>query len=98
MPIHLIPGSPSLLIRRSAFERAGLTRAQVDERLNLTDEEFQVEGELICVGPIAESEGLSAFIEELEAAGLAHYDDFFDFSGNWPEWLRIYVGASARGH
>lgn len=98
MPIHLSSGSPSILIRRSAFERVGLTRAQVDQRLSLTDEEFQVEGDLICVGPILETEGFDGFIEELEEAGLVHYDDFFDLSGNWPEWLRVFVGGGGRGH
>ena len=47
MPLTLTPGAPTLLVRKEAFERAGFTRAQIDTSLNLTDEEFRVEGELI---------------------------------------------------
>jgi hypothetical protein len=33
-------------------------------------------------------------IEALEARGLVYFEDFFDLSGNWPEWLGVY----AMGH
>jgi hypothetical protein len=90
MPLLLLSGHPSLLIRRSAFERAGLSRGAFDHRLNLTSDEFRVEGELICIGPIHEEEALQSVIGELETAGLIYYDDFFDLSGNWPDWLLLY--------
>lgn len=32
-------------------------------------------------------------IAELEEAGLTYFDDFFELSGNWPEWLRVLVMA-----
>jgi len=90
MPLLLLSGHPSLLVRRSSFERVGLSRSAFDHRLNLTPDEFRVEGELICIGPIHEEEALQAVIGELETAGLIYYDDFFDMSGNWPDWLLLY--------
>jgi hypothetical protein len=27
----------------------------------------------------------------LERVGLVYFDDFFDLSGNWPEWLKVFV-------
>ena len=94
MPLELPISKPSLLIRREAFERAGITRAAVDERLGLTDQEFRVEGDLIVIGPILDEEALQRLTDDLQAAGLVYFDDFFDLSGNWPEWLSLFARAS----
>ena len=93
MPLAIAVGGPTLLIRRDAFERAGLTRAALDERLVLTDEEFRVEGNLVAVGPIPDDGALTALIDEMEALGLAYFDDFFELSGNWPDWLKLHAMA-----
>ena len=89
MPLDVPQGETTLLIRREAFERAGLTRQAIDERLNLTPEEFRVEGAIIAVGPLVGETVVTELIEEFEQAGLAYYDDFFELSGNWPDWLRL---------
>jgi hypothetical protein len=96
MPIAIAPNHPSLLIRRHAFERVGLSRSAIDDRLGLTDQEFRVEGDLIVVGPIVDSSALPELIADLEAAGLAYFEDFFDLSGNWPEWITLYARESGR--
>lgn len=93
MALDLPSGAPTLLIRKGAFERAGLTRALLDERLNLAADEFRVERNLIVVGPLAGSEDLMALIDELESLGLIYFDDFFELSGNWPPWLRLFAAA-----
>ena len=93
MPLDVPASAPTLFIRRSAFERAGLTRAAVDERLNLTEDEFRVEGDLIAIGPLPGETTLIDLIDELESSGLQYFDDFFELSGNWPDWLRLYVMA-----
>lgn len=93
MPLTVPFAAPTIVIRRSAFERAGLTREAIDKRLNLTADEFRVEGGLIAIGPIHGDEELTTFVEELERVGLVYYDDFFDLSGNWPEWLKLFVMA-----
>jgi hypothetical protein len=66
-----------------------MTRAALDERLNLTPEEFRVEGQLIAVGPLVGDDALTDLIAELETLGLVYFDDFFELSGNWPAWLRL---------
>jgi hypothetical protein len=91
MPLELPTSHPSLLIRRRAFERANLTRAAIDERLGLTDQEFRVEGDLIAIGPILDADALQELIADLEELGLTYFEDFFDASGTWPEWLVIFV-------
>ena len=91
MPLSTPSGAPTLIIRKEAFERAGLSRARLDERLNLTADEFRVEGAIIAVGPIHEEPSLLALVEELEELGLNYFDDFFELSGNWPDWLSLYA-------
>jgi hypothetical protein len=94
MPLELPTNKPSLLIRRPAFERAGITRATIDERLGLTDQEFRVEADLIVIGPILDEEALQQLFDDFERAGLVYFTDFFDLSGNWPEWLVLYARES----
>jgi hypothetical protein len=91
MPLSTPSGAPTLVVRKDAFERAGLSRAQLDARLNLTADEFRVEGEIIAIGPIHEEPSLIALVEELEELGLTYFDDFFELSGNWPDWLKLFA-------
>lgn len=99
MPLALSHTAPSLLIRKSAFERVGLARSQFDDAFNLTEDEFRVEGNLIAIGPLVGEDSLTAVLERLEDAGLVYFDDFFELSGNWPEWLKLFVmdDGSAKG-
>lgn len=96
MPLPVTHGVPTLFIRRPAYERTDLTRATLDERLGLTDAEFQVDGDLVVLGPIYDVEALGTLVDDLEAAGLVYYEDFFELSGSWPDWLEIVVRATNR--
>ena len=96
MPIRVSENASTLLIRRDAFEAAGLLRAKFDERLGLTDEEFKVEGELIVVGPIFDAAALIDVVETLDNEGLSQFDDYFELSGNWPQWLTLYAMSTPR--
>ena len=67
MPLSIAGGAPTLFIKRSAYERSGITRAAIDERLGLTPDEFRVESELVAIGPIYGEDGdsLGDLISEL---------------------------------
>jgi hypothetical protein len=43
------------------------------------------------VGPIYDADALGELVAELEASGLFYFDDFFELSGSWPEWLAVLV-------
>lgn len=96
MPIELPTNNASLIIRRGAFERQGITRAAIDQRLGLTDQEFRVEGDLIVIGPILDDDALQGLIADLENAGLVYFEEFFDLSGNWPAWLVLFASDGGR--
>lgn len=96
MPLRVTQGVPTLFIRRDAYERSGVSRASIDARLGLTDTEFQVDGDLVVVGPVYDVEALGALVDELESAGLTYFDDFFELSGSWPEWLELLALGAAR--
>jgi len=93
MPLPKAEGASTLLIRRPAYERSGLDRSTLDERLGLTPDEFRVEGSLIAIGPITGEDSLGDIIDELEANGLNYFEDFFELSGSWPEWLKVFCGS-----
>ena len=89
MPLHINSGAPTLVIHRAAYERAGLVRASIDSSLGLTADEFRVEGDLVVIGPVHDAEAFQTLLQQLEDLGLAFYEDFFELSGNWPEWLGV---------
>lgn len=92
--LDVTQGVPTLFFRRQAYERAGLTRAELDTRLGLTDREFRVDGELVALGPIYDVEALGALLDDLEGAGLIYFEDYFELSGSWPDWLAVAVRAA----
>ncbi len=94
MPLKIAADAPTVLVRRAAFERAGLTRDALDAGFNLTPDEFRVEEDLIAIGPLF-GDAVGDLVQALEQAGLAHYEDFFDLSGNWPEWLVLFARSRA---
>ena len=95
MALPVTQGVPTLFFRRASYERAGLTRAALDAQLGLTDAEFRVDGNLVAIGPLYDVDALGTLVDELEKSGLAYYDDYFELSGSWPEWLSVFVrGAS----
>lgn len=96
MPLPLAASVSSLLLRKEAFERADLTRAAFDQWLTLTPDEFRVEGDLIVIGPVYDADALQALTSALEEKGLVYYDDFFELSGNWPEWIAL-LAMTPRG-
>lgn len=95
MPLSVPNSSPSLVILRASFERAELTRQAFDEALGLTADEFRVEGGLIVIGPLVGESSLTDLIDTLEERGLNYFDDFFELSGNWPDWLTLFATERA---
>ena len=97
MPVQVRSGAPTLVIRRASYERSGLVRSAIDERLGLTADEFRVDGDIVVIGPVYDGDAFAEFVEELERLGLSYYEDFFELSGNWPDWLTLLAGVVGPG-
>ena len=93
MAVEIPAGQSMLFLRKDAYERSGLTREAIDQRLNLTLDEFRVDGPLIVIGPLPDDSELRQVLDELEEAGLVYFEEYFELSGNWPEWLRLVATA-----
>jgi hypothetical protein len=91
VPVTIDAGRPAVLIRKDSYEKAGIIRSDLDSRFNLTPEEFRVEGNLVVIGPLPSDDMVGPVVDFLEGAGLIYFDDFFEMSGNWPDWLHVYV-------
>ena len=94
MPLTISANLPTVLIRKARFESHGLTRLLMDSAFNLTDAEFNIEDDLIAIGPLPNEDVLPDVVSFLEEKGLVYFDDFFELSGNWPEWLTLYARAA----
>ena len=97
MALELAHGHAVIIIRQSAFERSGITRSAIDERYNLTADEFRVEEGLVVLGPLPSADVVPQLIDDLEQSGLVYFDDFFELTGNWPEWLTLYARGVKAG-
>jgi hypothetical protein len=97
MALELTHGHAVILIRQSAFERSRITRSAIDERYNLTADEFRVEEGLVVLGPLPSADVVPQLIDDLEQSGLVYFDDFFELTGNWPEWLTLYARGVKAG-
>jgi hypothetical protein len=91
MPLPVSSGLPTLFVRKEAFEKASLSRSEIDTTFNLTDTEFRVEGSLIAIGPLPSDDMTGPMVDYLEQKGISYYDDAFELSGNWPEWLKLFA-------
>jgi hypothetical protein len=95
MPLSIPSGAPTLIVRRTAYERANFARAAIDQLLGTTPDEFRVEADLVVIGPVYDTDACASLIAQCEREGLVYYDDFFELTGNWPEWLSIFASSSA---
>lgn len=91
MPLPLSAAGSTLAIRKPAFEQAGLTREAVDRVLNLTDEEFRVEGALVVIGPLTNADDVPDLIDLFEETGLTYFDDFMEIPGGFPDWIELFI-------
>ena len=45
----------------------------------------------MVIGLLPSDDRVGPVVGYLESVGLIYFDDFFELSGNWPEWLHLYA-------
>ena len=48
----------------------------------------------MAIGPLFGDGQLETLVTLLEEAGLLYFEEFFELSGNWPEWLQVLAQGS----
>lgn len=85
-----------LIIRTQSLGEHDITPAKLCETLQF-EAAYDQNSELISFGPSFGQEALEEFISRLENIGLRYWDDFFEFKGDYPNWVRFYVELNSTG-
>jgi hypothetical protein len=81
-----------LVVRRAALEEGGVSWADLLAALEVS-EPLDENAYLISFGPHFGEEAMDTMNRRLIGIGLEYFDDFFEFSGPYPEWC-IFKGGS----
>jgi hypothetical protein len=80
-----------LLVRRKALEESGVSLGDVLTALEV-GEPLDENEYLISFGPHFGQEALDTMTQRLTTLGLRYFDDFFEFSGDYPKWCVFKAG------
>ena len=77
-----------IIVRRAALSERGVSWTDL---LRILEAAAPLDSNetLASFGPHFGREALDEFLRRLSAAGLVYFDDFAEFSGDWPEWCRF---------
>ncbi len=80
-----------LLVRRKALEERGVSWGDLlnalEVRKPLDENEY-----LISFGPHFGQASMDTITQRLTTLGLSYFDDFFEFSGDYPKWCVFKAG------
>ncbi len=74
-----------LVVRRFALQQRGVSYPELLHTME-SEAPLDVNEDLISFGPHFGWEAATEFVQRLESLGLKNIDDFFIFSGDFPEW------------
>ena len=86
-----------------AGTEAAVAAARRGARTGLITSALETIGQMSCnpaIGCVAkgtvvrEVDALGTLVDELEQTDLVYFDDYFELSGSWPEWLSVLVRAT----
>jgi len=94
----MIPATPEfgLLLRKKSLSEKEVALAELTEAMKGA-EQVGEDAHLISYGPCFGAEALDGYIKSLQNIGLDYWDDFVEFSGDFPSWCRFRVYYSEDG-
>ena len=88
-----VTGEYGLVVRRASLKERGVSwtalLAALEVAKPLDSDEF-----ILSFGPHFGSEALATFTSRLSELGLRYFDDFFEFSGDFPKWCQFSVAST----
>ncbi len=79
-----------IVLRVKSLGERGVALSDVRSALEVENVYDQSE-ELISFGPSFGEEALKEYVKRLQKLGLEYWDDFFEFKGDYPDWIRFRV-------
>jgi hypothetical protein len=89
-----VTGEFGLVVRLASLNERGLTVEKLLDALE-TSAPFDSNDEIASFGPHFGAEVLETLVRRLTDLGLEYFDDFFEFSGDFPAWCTFRVSATA---
>jgi hypothetical protein len=83
-----------LVVRRDALKERGISWDDLLGALEVS-EPLDKNAYLVSFGPHFGQEAVHAMSDRLISIWLRYFDDFFEFSGDYPKWC-IFKGGTAR--
>ena len=93
-----VTGEFGIVVRLASLNEQGIPLEKLLIALE-TSSPFDGNAEIASFGPHFGAEALETLVRRLSDLGLKYFDDFFEFSGDFPKWCIFWVsGASAPEH
>jgi hypothetical protein len=88
-----VTGEFGIVVRLASLNERGINFEQLLDALE-TSSPFDSNDEIASFGPHFGGEALATLIRRLSDLGLEYFDDFFEFSGDFPRWCAFKVSAA----
>jgi hypothetical protein len=92
-PYTSLTSEYGLVVRRKALRERGVSWADLLAALEVS-EPLDKNANLVSFGPHFGQEAVHAMSRRLISIGLRYFDDFFEFSGDYPKWCNFKGGKN----
>jgi hypothetical protein len=88
-----VTGEYCIVVRLASLNERGITFEKLAAALEASAP-FDSNDEIASFGPHFGGEALDTLLRRLSDLGLEYFDDFFEFSGDFPKWCIFKVSAA----
>jgi hypothetical protein len=89
-----VTGEFGIVIRLASLNEQGIPLEKLLIALE-TSSPFDSNAEIASFGPHFGAEALETLVRRLSDLGLKYFDDFFEFSGDFPKWCIFGISAAS---
>jgi hypothetical protein len=82
-----------IVVRLASLEERGLSFDKLLMALEISAP-FDGNEQIASFGPHFGQQALDTFVRRLSELGMRYFDDFFEFSGDFPKWCTFKVSAA----